>query len=106
LGFSPKADPDRQFTQRFLSLLQGNDDSLPLAPEFKLQLKTNRYKAQWPKEKKKLREVQTLDFLHKETNNGDRSYYYKTLLKEKTTYIRVDMTAQQQIASYGSSEEP
>ena len=58
---------------------------------------TNRYKAQWAEEKKKLREVQTLDFLHKETNNGGRSYYYRTLMKGKTTYIRVDMTAQQQI---------
>jgi D-alanyl-D-alanine carboxypeptidase len=106
LTFRPQPDPDPKFTQRFLSLIQGDSEILPFAPEFKLQLKTNRYKALWPEEKKKLREVQKLDFLHMETNNGDRSYYYKTFLKGKTTYIRVDMTAQQQIAGYGSAEEP
>jgi D-alanyl-D-alanine carboxypeptidase len=105
VGASPKPDPNPAFTQQFLALLQGNDKILPFAPEFQLQLKTDRGKS-FPKQMKAFREIKTLDFLHEETENGDRTSYYRTELKGKPIYAGITITAQQQVAGYGATSPP
>jgi D-alanyl-D-alanine carboxypeptidase len=105
LGVSPKPDPKPAFTQQFLALLQGNDKILPFAPEFQLQLKTDRGKSIL-KQMKAFREIKTLEFLLEETKNGDRIYYYRTSLKGKPIYAGITITAQQQVASYGAASPP
>jgi D-alanyl-D-alanine carboxypeptidase len=102
-SLSPQPDPNPEFTQRFLSLLQGNDESLPLSPEFQLQLNTNRSREVWQEQTQIFRKVEKLEFLHQEASNGDRTYYYKTFLNGKPTYIAITMTAKQQVAGYGAA---
>jgi D-alanyl-D-alanine carboxypeptidase len=105
VGASSKPDPNPAFTQKFLALLQGNGKSLPFAPEFQLQLQTDRGKS-FSEQMKSFREIKTLDFLHEETNNGDRISYYRTELKGKPIYAGITITAQHQVAGYGATSPP
>jgi D-alanyl-D-alanine carboxypeptidase len=106
VGISPKPDPNPAFTQRFLALLQGNDKILPFAPELQLQRKTNRGGKSFQKYMKDFRKIESLEFLHEETKNGDRTYYYRTSLKGKPIYAGITITAQKQVASYGVASPP
>jgi D-alanyl-D-alanine carboxypeptidase len=105
VGFNAQTGPNPAFTQRFLALLQGNDKALPFAPEFQLQRKNNRGKflSKWMKG---FRKVESLEFLHVEAKNGDRTYYYRTSLKGKLVYAFATVTTQGQIASYGAVDQP
>jgi D-alanyl-D-alanine carboxypeptidase len=99
VGFNAQTDPNPAFTQHFLALLQGNDKALPFAPEFQLQRKNNRGKflSKWIKA---FRKVESLEFLHVEAKNSDRTYYYGTSLKGKPIYAVGTVTDREQIVSY------
>jgi hypothetical protein len=105
VGFNAQTDPNPAFTQRFLALLQGNDKALPFAPEYQLQRKNNRGKflSKWMKA---FRKIDSLEFLHVEVKNSDRTYYYRTSSKGKPIYAVVTVTAQEQIVSYVAVDQP
>jgi Beta-lactamase len=104
-GFSATPDPNPAFTRQFLSLLRGNDKILPFASEFQLSLKTER--GQFLQSyMKSFREVGTLEFLHKEVNNGDLTYYYRASLKGKPIYALVTVTKKGEVANYVAIEQP
>jgi CubicO group peptidase (beta-lactamase class C family) len=105
-SLSPQPDPQPELTQRFLALLQGNTSSIPLAPEFQLQLKTDRGKA-FQRALPSFRTVSNLTFLDTESqSNGDRIYYYKTQWNGGLAYAGIVMTSQDQVASYGVFSPP
>jgi D-alanyl-D-alanine carboxypeptidase len=99
-SLSPQLDPNPEFTERFLALLQGNEASIPFAPETQLTEQTNRGK--YVKQlRTAYRAVKSLDFLHEETHSGDRSYYYKTQLNGAVAYAYITLTAKGQVDRYG-----
>jgi CubicO group peptidase (beta-lactamase class C family) len=99
ISLRPRPDPNPEITKRFLQLLQGNNKSIPFAPEFLLALKTMRG-IFFAGEAKSFREINKLTFLHKEDQNGYSVYFYQTSFKGKTAYVSMRLTAQQQIADY------
>jgi D-alanyl-D-alanine carboxypeptidase len=105
VGLSPQIDPNPEFTQKFLSLLQGNDRIISFTPEFQLQLKTRRGKF-LKNYLKAFRQIEKLEFLHREAKNGDTKYYYKTSLQGKPIYAFVEVTKQQEIAYYVAAYSP
>jgi D-alanyl-D-alanine carboxypeptidase len=104
-SLQPQPDPNPDFTQRFLKLLQGDDSSLPFSPEYEFMRKTrlgkyiNEYQSAF-------RHISSLEFLREETQYGDRITYYKTSLNGKTVYASITMTAQQQVADYAIGSPP
>jgi D-alanyl-D-alanine carboxypeptidase len=105
IELSAKPDPNPGFTQRFLSLLRGNDKSLPFTSEFKLSLKTKRGDF-LQSYMKSFREIETLEFLHQEVKDGDLTYSYRTSLKGKPIYAVVTVTAKGEVANYVAVEQP
>jgi hypothetical protein len=55
---------------------------------------------------KAFRKVESLEFLHDEAKNGDRTYYYRTSWKGKPIYAVVTVTTQEQIVSYVAVDQP
>jgi D-alanyl-D-alanine carboxypeptidase len=104
--FSAKPDPNPTFTQRFLSLLRGNEKILPFASEFKLSLKTKR--GQFMQSyMKSFREIKTLEFLHKEVkDSSDLTYYYRASLKGKPIYAIVTVTTKGEVTNYVAIDQP
>ncbi len=104
-SLSPQPDPNPAFTQRFLAILQGKETNVVYAPEVVLTEQTNRGKYL-----KQLRAkpypIQSLEFLHKETHNGDRITYYKTLLNGQVAYASIKVTAKGDVLGYGVSTLP
>jgi D-alanyl-D-alanine carboxypeptidase len=102
---SPQSDPNPEFTKRFLSLLQGTIKALPFAPEFQLRINSNQGKF-WKNKMEEFNQIETLSFLHQESNNGDHTYFYKASLRQNPIYALVTVTAQNQVADYNIIEEP
>jgi D-alanyl-D-alanine carboxypeptidase len=105
LAANPQADPNPEFTSKFLALLQGNQNRLPFTPQFQLTRNTARGRA-FRTYMKLFQPVTKLDFLHVEPNGNDRTYYYRTQLKGNPSLAVVTVTAQGQIASYGALQQP
>jgi D-alanyl-D-alanine carboxypeptidase len=103
-SLSPQPDLDPALTNRFLDLLQGNEKSIPSAPEFQAVSQTERakYLAQLTKQ---YRGIKTLRFLHEEIQDGDRILYYKTDRPDKP-YAYIRLTAQQQVLGYAAFDLP
>jgi D-alanyl-D-alanine carboxypeptidase len=99
-SLTPQPDPNPAFTQRFLAILQGKETNVVFAPEVQLTEQTIRgkYIKQFRTE---YRTVQSLEFLREETQNGDRTYYYKTSLKGKVAYATISVTDKGNILRYG-----
>jgi D-alanyl-D-alanine carboxypeptidase len=100
-----QTDPNPDFTQRFVKLLQGDDTSLPFSPEYEFMQKTRRGQA-FDTYQSAFRPIGSLEFLRQETQYGDRTTYYRTSLNGKTVYARITMTAQQQVADYAAGSPP
>jgi D-alanyl-D-alanine carboxypeptidase len=105
IGLKAKLDPNPEFTQRFLSLLQGNDKSLPFASELQLSLKSARGKF-LQSYMKSFREIKALEFLHKEVKDGDLTYSYKAALKGKPVYVVVTITTKGEVTNYVAIDQP
>jgi D-alanyl-D-alanine carboxypeptidase len=104
-GFNAKPDPNPEFTQRFLSLLQGNDKSLPFASELQLSLESKRGKF-LQAYMKSFREIKALEFLHKEVKDGDLTYSYRASLQGKPIYVVVTVTTKGEVTNYVAIDRP
>ena len=100
VGMKTQSDPNPALTERYLALLQGKKESIPFAPELQLSRNTGRGKY-WQKRMRKFRSIQSLDFIHTDMKDGDRTYYFKTTVDGKTAYPSVKVTQQEQVAGFG-----
>jgi D-alanyl-D-alanine carboxypeptidase len=104
---TPRLDPNPNFTQKILALIQGKEKSIPFAPELLLQEKTRR--GQESREYRKsagLNKVQKIEFLKVIPQYDDRVYFYRMIFNKETYYMTVTVTPQQQIADYGWFQLP
>jgi D-alanyl-D-alanine carboxypeptidase len=100
-----KPDPNPGFTQRFLSLLQGNDRILPFAPEFRLSLKTKR--GQFLQSyMRSFQEIKGLEFLYRDNKDGNTTYGYRASLNGKPIYAVITLTATGEVTNYVAIEHP
>jgi D-alanyl-D-alanine carboxypeptidase len=100
-----KPDPNPGFTQRFLSLLQGNDRILPFAPEFRLSLKTKR--GQFLQSyMRSFQEIKGLEFLYRDNKDGNTTYGYRASLNGKPIYAVITLTAIGEVTNYVAIEQP
>jgi D-alanyl-D-alanine carboxypeptidase len=103
-SLTPQPDRDPAMTKRFLALLQGDEKSIPFAPELQALHRTDRGKY-LTNLAKGYRSVKALTFLREEIQNGDRLLYYKTSNSDKP-YAYIKLTAQQQVLGYAAFSLP
>jgi D-alanyl-D-alanine carboxypeptidase len=103
-SLSPQPDRDPAMTKRFLALLQGDEKSIPFAPELQALHRTDRGKY-LTNLAKGYRNVKALTFLREQMQNGDRSLYYKTD-RPNQPYAYIKLTAQQQVLGYAAFNLP
>jgi hypothetical protein len=101
--FSLKAtspEPDPKIKRSLLTILQGKFEGISFTPDFLLRQKTGRgqYAATYYQQ---FQTISQLDFLYKNTQNGEDVYYYLSTIKGKTVVASITITNQQQVAGYG-----
>jgi D-alanyl-D-alanine carboxypeptidase len=96
-----KPDPNPEANRRLLRLLQGKPDGISFTPDFLLRQKTLR--GQFAKSfYQQFQEVDHLDFLQTDIQNGDTVYIYQSQIKGKLFIASITITNQQQVAGYGA----